>query len=119
MSYKYLNKNPNQLDVEDCAIRCISTLENISWSEAYKKLSNFARKKGLMLSSVEAIEDYLNSFYDEVPIKVDTVGEFIDTHPKGNYAITMRGHITALKDSINYDTFDSSDREIWGAWKIE
>jgi hypothetical protein len=31
----------------------------------------------------------------------------------------MKNHITALKDGINYDTWDSSGRKIWGAWRIE
>lgn len=108
MSYKYLNTNPNNANISDCAIRCISTIEDISWSNAYKKLSNFARKRGLMISSVEAVEEYLDTFYDRVDIIEYTVGEFIDNHEQGTYAITMPNHITALVDGINYDTFDSS-----------
>lgn len=96
MSYRYLNMNPNNLNTEDCSIRAISSLENISWSDAYKKLSNFARKRGLMISSVVSIEKYLDSFYDRVPIVEKTVGEFIKNHRTGKYAITMPGHITAL-----------------------
>jgi len=119
MSFKYLNKNPNSANIEDCSIRCVSTVERISWSDAYKKLSNFARKRGLMISSVEAVEQYLDSFYDRVPITEYTVGDFIKNHPYGTYAITMPSHITSLVDGINYDTFDSSNRTIWDAWKIE
>lgn len=116
--YRYYNANPNNLNIEDCSIRSISALEGISWADAYKKLSNFGRKHGLMLSSVESVEAYLDSFYDRVPIYEETVGEFIENHPRGKYAITMQGHITALIDGINYDTFDSSERLIWDAWKI-
>lgn len=87
--YKYYNANPKNLEVEDCSIRCISALEGIPWNEAYKKLSNFGRKHGLMLSSVESIEAYLDSFYDRVPIYEETVGEFIENHPRGRFAITM------------------------------
>ena len=50
--YIYYNANPNNLNIEDCSIRSISTLEGISWGKAYKKLSNFGRKHGLMLSKV-------------------------------------------------------------------
>jgi len=117
--FKYLNMNPNMLDTDDCTARAVSCLENISWSDAYKKLSNFARKNGLMMNNVESIEAYLDSFYDRVPIQEQTVGEFIDNHRIGKYAITMPNHITALVDGINYDTFDSSQKEIWDAWLIE
>jgi len=96
MSYEYLNMNPHKLDTDDCSARAISSLENISWDSAYKKLSNFARKKGLMMSNVQSIEAYLDSFYDRVPIIEETVGEFIENHKQGRYAITMPNHITAL-----------------------
>ncbi len=96
--YKYMNANPNGNDIEDCAIRAISVAERITWDEAYIELSKSARKMGLMINSVEAIEKYLDKKYKRVPIRVETVGEFIDTHPYGTYLITMNGHITVLKN---------------------
>lgn len=87
--YRYLNKNPKKLNTEDCAIRCISTVEGISWDEAYRKLSNSARKLGLMISDVEAIESYLNKHYRKIPVYKETLGEFIYNHPVGTYAITL------------------------------
>lgn len=87
--YKYMNKNPENHNIEDCTIRAISVAEGISWDEAYNKLSDNARDLGLMMSSVEAIEDYLDERYRQIPIYVETVGEFIDSHPYGTYLITM------------------------------
>jgi hypothetical protein len=81
-------------------------------------LSDSARELGLMQSDVRAIEHYLDMRYDVVPIYEETVGEFIKNHPKGVYLITMPGHITVLKNGINYDTFDSSKRPIWNAWEV-
>lgn len=116
--YKYMNKNPENNDIEDCTVRAISVAEGISWDEAYDNLSDSARDMGLMMSSVEAIEEYLDERYVRVPFYTDTVGEFIDSHPYGTYLITMRGHITVLKNGINYDTFDCSDRIMWTAWRV-
>lgn len=116
--YKYLNMNPKGNDIEDCAIRAISVAEEISWDRAYDKLSVSARNKGLMINSVEAIEEYLDSRYERVPFYTDTVGEFIKTHSHGTFLITMQGHITVLKDGINYDTFDCKDRIMWNAWYV-
>lgn len=116
--YKYMNANPNGNDIDDCAIRAISVAEGISWDEAYDELSESAKEMGLMMSSVVAIEEYLDDKYRRIPVYVETVGEFIDKHPYGTYLITMPGHITVLKNGINYDTFDSSDRTIWSAWKV-
>ena len=63
--------------------------------------------------------DDKQQIHQQVPIYVETVGEFIDSHPRGTYLITMPGHITVLKNGINYDTFDSSEREIWSAWRVK
>lgn len=116
--YRYRNMNPNENNIEDCTIRAISVAEGIGWDEAYIKLSESARKMRLMMSSVEAIEEYLDSQYDRTCYRDRTVGDFIENHPTGTYLITMRGHITVLKDGINYDTFDCRDRIMWCAWEV-
>lgn len=116
--YKYMNMNPNGNNVEDCTIRAISVAEGISWDEAYRKLSDSARKMRLMMNSVTAIEDYLDEHYNRVCFNDRTVGEFTETHPYGTYLITMKGHITVLKDGINYDTFDCRERRMWCAWRV-
>lgn len=97
MSYKYLNVNPNYANIEDCSVRTLSVVEGISWDEAYKKLSNSARKLGLMMNSVKAIETYLDRHYERVPIKVRTVGEFIDTHPYRYFCYHYEKSYNSLK----------------------
>ena len=116
--YRYYNANPMLNDIEDCTIRALSVAEDISWDEAYKKLSDYARKKGLMLSSVKSVENYLDDhYYRECNYDIK-VGEIIEEHPVGTYIITMDGHITVLKNGINYDTFDCRDRLMWCAWEV-
>lgn len=117
--YKYFNANPNKSNIEDCTIRALSVAESISWDEAYDMLSESARDLGLMLSDVRAIEHFLDLRYDRVPIYEKKVGEFIENHKRGVFLITMPGHITVLKHGINYDTFDSSKRPIFSAWKVD
>lgn len=41
--YQYYNANPLGRDVNDCSVRAISLAEEITWDEAYIKLSEFAR----------------------------------------------------------------------------
>lgn len=117
--FKYHNANPKLNEVEDCTIRAISVAEGISWDEAYIKLSKFARHNRLMTSSVESIEKYLDEHYNRIPTYEETVGEFANDHCYGTYLITMKGHITVLKDGTIYDTFDPSNRMIWDVWKVE
>lgn len=117
--YRYYNANPNNSNIEDCTIRALSVAEGISWDEAYDMLSNSARDLGLMQSDVRAIEHFLDLRYDRVRVYEETVGEFIENHKRGVFLITMPGHITVIKNSINYDTFNSKDRPIWNAWYVE
>lgn len=116
--YKYYNANTYNNDVMDCSVRAISTVEDTSWDYTYNKLSDLARKEGLMFDSVEFIEEYLDNRYPRQCHYSKTVGEFIDEHPKGRYLITMQGHITCVIDGVCYDTFDPTDRIMRCAWKV-
>jgi len=117
--FRYYNANPELNDVEDCTIRAISVAEGISWDEAYIKLSKYARMQGLMISSVTSIERYLDDNYERILTYDEYVGEFAKDYTKGTYLITMKGHITVLKNGIIYDTFDPSKRMIWDVWKVK
>ena len=77
-----MNANPFNNNIEDCTVRAISVAEGISWDEAYDKLSNSARNLGLMMNSVEAIEEYLDERYDKIPHYSKYIGEFINEYPK-------------------------------------
>lgn len=115
--YRYVNMNPKGNNVDDCTVRAISVAEDISWEEAYDNLSRSAKKLGLMMSSVPAIDYYLDKRYRRVNTNANTVGDFVSKHPKGVYLITMPGHITVYKNCI-IDTFDPSDRKLWCVWRV-
>ena len=87
--FRYYNANEFGYDIEDCAIRAISVAEGISWDKAYRKLSDYARNRGLMISSVENIEDYLDNNYERICDDDTTVAEFAYNNPVGTFLITM------------------------------
>lgn len=116
--YRFYNANNRNRFVDDCTIRAISVAEDLSWSEAYTKLSENARRHGMMMNSVEFIEDYLDDRYERECFKNTSVGDFVEEHPKGIYLITMPNHITVCIDGTIYDTFDCTDRVMWCAWKV-
>lgn len=117
--YKYYNANPKGRNIDDCTIRAISVAENISWDKAYEKLSNSARKLGLMMSSIPAIDYYLDKRYKRVDKDYLFVGDFVNEHPHGTYLITMPGHITVLKNGSIIDSFDCRNRKFFMAWRVE
>lgn len=114
----YYNANEFGNHVEDCTIRSISVAEGISWDEAYRKLSDYARERGLMMNSVESIEEYLDENYNRICIEDMTVGEFAECNPYGTFLVTMLGHITTIKNGEIIDTFNPSDRIMWCAWEV-
>lgn len=120
--WRYLNNNPKARDVNDCVIRSISCAENRSWGDVYDELSKLAGEQGIILDDVRFVEPYLDGKYErecfEKNGRTMTVGNFIDQHPQGTYLITMRGHITCVKNGILYDTWDCRDRLIWCAWSV-
>jgi hypothetical protein len=117
--FRYFNANEFGYNIEDCTIRAISVAEGISWDKAYRKLSDYARERGLMISSIESIEEYLDENYCRLCIPDMTVGEFAYENPYGTFLITMPGHISVIKDGEVIDTFDCSDRIMWCAWYVE
>lgn len=117
--YKYYNANPRDLHIEDCTARALSTALGIPWSDAYDMLSKSARDMGMMMSSVDAVEEFLDRWFERVYITEETVSEFIRNHPRGRFLITMPNHITALVEGVNYDTFNPGNKRIWSAWTIK
>ena len=117
--FRYYNANIYNNNIEDCTIRAISVAENISWDKAYIKLSDYARQRGLMLSSVQSIESYLDDNYKRFCNYNITVGEFARKYNRGIYLVTMRGHITVIVNGVIIDTFDCSNRKMWCAWIVK
>ena len=121
--WRYLNNNPKSRDVNDCVIRSISCAENRVWSDVYDELSKLAGEQGIILDDVRFVEPYLDGKYERECFKEKsrtmTVKEFLDQHPEGTYLVTMRGHITCVKNGILYDTWDCRDRLIWCAWSVK
>ena len=120
--YRYLNKNPKARDTEDCVLRAVSLAQGKTWDKVYDELSQLAKERGMLFSDAEFVEDYLDSLYQRTCYKNNkvamTVGEFVENHPEGVWLVTMRGHITCVKNGILYDTFDCRDRLIWCAWEV-
>ena len=120
--YEFYNANPKGRYVNDCTVRAISRATGRSWDETYRKLSEFAQQLGTMPDDVVYIDSYLaNNFIKVYGCKhcnKVTVGEFVKQHPYGTYLITMSGHITCAENGVIYDTFDPSERFVWGAYKV-
>lgn len=117
--YHYYNANPRNLFTDDCVLRSISVAEGLSWDECQRKLSYYSREDGRILNDVIFVEKYLDDRYPRICCKDTTVGEFVETCPKGNFVVTMPGHITAIINNVIVDTFDCSNRVMRCCWQIK
>lgn len=120
--YKYYNANPKGRHVNDCTIRAISLASGESWNDTYAELSDFARYLAIMPDDIVYIDAYLKGRFKMIykckTCHRFTVGEFVEKHPRGTFLITMSGHITCAINGIIYDTFDPSDRFVWGVYEV-
>jgi hypothetical protein len=75
-----------------------------------------------MPDDVNYIDHYLETNFKTIYLCREkcrqTVGDFVECNPYGTFLITMSGHITCVIDGVIYDTFDPSDRFIWGVYKV-
>lgn len=120
--FKFYNANPRGRRVNDCTVRAISLATGRTWDQTYRELSEFAQYLAIMPDDVIYIDAYLDGRFQNIYMckgnKKITVGDFIKKHPNGTFLITMNGHITCVIDGVIYDTFDPSERFIWGVYKV-
>ena len=120
--FRFYNANPRGRHVNDCTVRAISLATGEKWDSTYRTLSEFAQAQCIMPDDVTYIDEYLERHFDRIYSCKDnqhiTVGEFVGRNPYGTYLITMSGHITCAIDGVVYDTFDPSDRFIWGVYRV-
>lgn len=120
--YRFYNANPQGRHVNDCTVRAISLATGRTWDRVYRELSEFAQHQAVMPDDVTYIDSYLDRYFDKIygckhGCKL-TVGDFVRQHPQGTYLITMSGHITCAIDGLIHDTFDPSERYVWGAYRV-
>lgn len=116
--YEYYNSNALGKFEDDCTIRAISCATNKSWDYVYDYMSDLAQFEGTMMDDRDFILSYLDSKYERLPVKNETVGEVANKYNDDIILITMLGHITCSKYGIIYDTFDCTNRKAEFCWLI-
>lgn len=96
---------------EDCGIRCICRLTNIDYESVYNILIEYMKKHFLntMMYKKMLIEAMESSFhlniYDLYDKKL-SLGEFMHTHKKGRYIISIDHHMLTYINGTWYDSED-------------
>ena len=113
--WEYFNPNPvGRIAVGDCSVRAVAKALDISWEEAYAKISANGFLMGDVISSDSVWSSVLrqNGFRRYV-IPNDcpdcyTAEEFAQEHPEGTYVLGFGGHVATVVDGVIYDSWDSS-----------
>ena len=119
MGYRFYNANVLGKYENDCTVRAISFATGRSWDETYERLSDIAQYEGTMMDDRNFIRKYLDTKYNRLRLKGNTVGEIAAEYPDNILLITMNGHITCSKYGVIYDSFDPRDRLAEDAWKVK
>lgn len=123
MGYRYYNPNPSGRKVDDCVVRTISKLFDISWDDAYWDVVRVGGIIHNMPSANEIWGEYLRMRgFTRHALPTDcpycyTISMFAEEHPIGKYALATGSHVVALVDGTYYDAGDSGDEVVAYYWK--
>ena len=113
--YVYANINPLKKQTEDCLVRAVAVIMDISWEKAYMDLC----QRGLLIYDMPNSDATLSIYMREkgferkiIPNTCPacfTVKDFCIEHPYGKYILLTSGHAVAVIDGDYIDNNDSGD----------
>jgi len=119
------NAHPKGLSVKDCVVRAVSTAFEKDYMETRRELNR--AKKELGYSSYKArkfLYDYLASYdrllFKRTPGQPRTkVVDFLREHPQGTFIVSVRGHVTTVRDGYLVDSWDCGYLTVYTAWRVK
>ena len=109
------NKNPIGKRTEDCGIRAVATVLDISWDDAFDLIARNAKQMGDVMHSNAAIGSVLrqHGFYraaiPDICPDCYSIADFAEDNPQGDFVVGTGTHVVAVIDGNIIDTFDSKD----------
>ncbi len=123
--FKYSNPHPKGLHTTDCVVRAVALAFDKDYLEVRRELNQSKKELGFgSYKETKFIYEYLKS-YDRIVLKVPKgvprvkVDDFALNFKEGTYIVKLAKHIACIKDGKLLDTWDSSYRSVYTAWKIK
>lgn len=123
MAYVHYNPNPYRLSTEDCTVRAISAVLNLTWGDAYDLIADTGKDMGLMMDNKAVTKSLLmlrgfraTTIPDTCP-DCYTVADFARDHPRGVYVLATSDHVVAVVDGDWLDAWNSGDEVPLYFWK--
>ena len=111
----HYNPNPCGRSVEDCTVRAISKVLNVSWDEAYDMLSKFGKNMcdlsnaGWVWGAVLRAHGFKRIVIPDYCPDCYTTKDFCEDNPEGTFVLGFGHHCSAVVDGNIYDTWDTSN----------
>lgn len=128
MSYQFYNAHPKGLFVGDCVKRAICKATGMDYMEVQRELNRHKKVTGAKeFNSDYNPHHYVETVLHGVKLSFPAVkgqprmnGErFCESYKKGRYILNMAGHWTCCVDGVIYDTWDSSSKCVYTAYRVE
>lgn len=115
MSWTYYDPNPVRKDgrVGDCSVRAVAKALDISWEEAYTKLSLNGYLMGdmpnsdIVWGSVLRAEGYVREVVPNTCPDCYTIQDFCKDYPIGTFVVKSESHVATIVDGVLYDSWNS------------
>lgn len=119
--YMYYNRNPWELDEEDCVCRAISAALDIKYVAVENLLALIAEKNQCDKLCVCCYHKLLEDIFGMEPVYCygELVGEIAKRHPGRKLLIRINGHLTCSMYGIVIDTWDCTDKVADCYWIVE
>ncbi len=114
MSWLQYDPNPVHTGgVGDCAVRAVAKALDISWEEAYTRLSVAGYLMGdmpnsdIVWGSVLRAEGFVRDVIPNTCPDCYTVRDFCQDNPSGVYVLKSENHVATVVDGTVYDSWNS------------
>lgn len=116
-------------DTNDCTVRAVALATGRGYAAAHKFLADNGRKRGkgayffgIIARNMRTPGHILGCTFTEVPVtRSRGLKTTLARNPhlrRGTWVLQMHHHVATLKDGKLMDSFDSSRKEVLGAWRI-
>lgn len=119
------NPHPKGKKTSDCVVRAIVHAFDKDYLEARRELNQVKKELGCeSYKDHDFISLYLKN-YPQFKFKSVTgqprtkVHDFMKEHPQGTFILTVRKHVTVIKDGYLYDSWDCGYLTVYKAWQIK
>lgn len=124
--FHFVNRNPFGYYTTDCVVRAFSSFFDMSWAEAYSRLSLWGIAHGVMFNWPQCYVQYLNElgFKKNTPPRsrdkeANTIAAFLrKADPKKRYLIETRRHLTVIIGGKIWDIGDCSYLTVKHYWEM-